>query len=1210
MVRRSLTALVAFAFLLLGVPLGARSVAGAGTISLIAIGAAYTENFDTLANTGTSNVLPNGWALSESGTNANDSYAAGTGSSNAGNTYSFGAAGSTERALGGLQSGALTPTIGASFTNNTGSDITRIDIAYIGEQWRIGTLGRADRIDFQWSSDATSLTTGTWTDVDALDFTGPVTTGTVGLLDGNASANRTSVSGFVAASIPAGTTFWIRWSSFDAAGADDGLAVDDFSLTPRVTDQAPSITATSPIAGASGVALDSNIFVTFSEPVNLSAGWFSINCGVSFGHTAPTSGGPTTFTLDPDANFAPNESCTVTVFAANVEDQDPNDPPNTMATDYAFSFQTADVLVCGALATRIHDIQGSGLASPMVGSAVVIEGVVVGDYQKVPSEFGGFYVEEESADADADPLTSEGIFVFDNGFGVDVNAGDVVRARGTVTESAGLTRISSVNAVARCSTGATVPATSVSLPVANISDLERYEGMLVTFDQTLTATEVFNLGRFGEVSLSGVGRLSTPTAVTTPGAAANALALQNNRSRIILDDGNNLQNIDPTRYPQGGLSASNTLRVGDTLPGLTGVMDFRFGNYRIQPVGPIAFDHVNPRTAAPDAVGGNLRVATFNVLNFFNGDGLGGGFPTSRGATTAFEFARQRAKEVSALSALNADVVGLSEIENDAPPNSAIEDLVAGLNAALGAGTYGFINTGVIGTDAIKVAFIYKPAAVTPVGAYRLMTSAVDPRFIDTLNRPSLAQTFQHNVSGQKVTIVVNHLKSKGSDCNSVSDPDTGDGQGNCNKTRTAAAAALLSWIATDPTGSGDADFLLIGDMNSYTFEDPITTFTHGGMTNLVAAYEGSAAYSYVFNGESGYLDHAFASPSLVAQVTGETHWHINPDEPNVLDYNTEFKTANQVNTFYSPGPYRSSDHDPVLVGLHFNMPPTADAGGPYSVAEGGSVTLSASGTDPENDTLTYAWDLDNNGTFETAGQNATFSAALLDGPSTWTVKVRVFDGDLAAVASATVSVQNVAPTASAGGPYAGVPFGSVTFAGVATDPAGPRDTLTYAWDFDYDGTFAADATGVDLKNPSHIYLTTGTYTVALRVTDDDGGASFATAPVTIALPITTEGRIEGTPKWGDILKTKINVDSKNSEIKGRIQIDGGGRSYDSSRLDVIVVTGSDATVYGAFGSVSFRLDVHDGGHEGTDKLRLRTTDGYDSGVLTQPRGELTVWPK
>ena len=975
-------------------------------------------------------------------------------------------------------------------------------------------------------------------------------------------------------------------------------------------DLAPTITATSPSAGASSVALDSNISVMFSEPVNVSAGWYSINCAGSLGHNATTSGGPTTFTLDPETNFASNESCTVTVFAASVADQDANDPPNNMTANYVFTFQSADGFTCGAPATRIHDIQGAGMASPMAGSSVAIEGVVVGDYQNLPSEFGGFYVEEETADADANPLTSEGVFVFDNGFGVVVNAGDVVRARGTVQESAGLTRITSVNAILVCATGATMPATSVSLPVADVNDLERFEGMLVTFDQTLTATEVFNLGRFGEVSLSGVGRLYTPTAVTTPGAAANALAMQNNRSRIILDDGNNQQNIDPTRYPQGGLTASNTLRVGDTLPSLTGVMDYRFSNYRIQPVGPLSFDHANPRTAAPDGVGGNLKVATFNVLNFFNGDGLGGGFPTPRGANTSAELARQRAKEVSAISAMNADIVGLSEIENDAPPNSAIEDLVAGLNAAMGAGTYAFINTGVIGTDAIKVAFIYKPSAVTPIGVFKLITSAIDARFIDTLNRPSLAQTFQHNASGQKLTLIVNHLKSKSSDCNAVGDPDAGDGQGNCNVTRRNAAAALVDWLRTDPTGSGDSDFLVIGDLNSYAFEDPITTLTSGGLTNLVEAFEGPDAYSYVFNGESGYLDHALASASLVTQITGETHWHINPDEPNVLDYNTEFKTANQVNTFYSTGPYRSSDHDPVIIGVHLNMPPTADAGGPYSVDEGGSVALSASGTDPEHGALTYAWDLDNNGTFETAGKNVTFSAAVLDGPSTRTVRVQVSDGDLTALATAAVNVINVAPTASAGGPYAGVPFATVTFAGSASDPAGPRDTLTYAWDFDYNGTFAADASGIDLTSPSHVYASLGTYTVALRATDDDGGvSSLATATVTIAPPATTEGKIEGTPKWGDLIKTKINVDSKNGEINGRIQIESGVLIYDSTRLDSIVVTGSDATVYGAFGTVTFRLDVHDGGKDG-DTLRLRTTDGYDSGVLTQPRGELTVFAK
>ncbi|MEP6893121.1 MAG: ExeM/NucH family extracellular endonuclease [Gaiellaceae bacterium] len=1207
--RRSLTALVAFAFIMLSLPVGAKSAAAAGTISLTAIGVAYTETFDTLANTGIANtVTPDGWAFSETGTNANTTYAAGAGSSTAGNTYSFGTDLSAERAFGGLQSGTLNPTIGASFINSTGADLTRIDISYVGEQWRLGALGRPDRIDFQWSTNATSLVTGTWTDADALDFAAPVTTGAVGQLNGNLPANRTAVSSFILAAVPAGTSFWIRWSSFDATGSDDGLAVDDFSLTPRVSDQAPFITATSPLSGAANVALDADITVTFSEAVNTTGAWYLVACATSGAHSATASGGPTTFTLDPATNFAANESCTVTVVAARVTDQDTADPPDTMAADFTFTFQTADVLVCGAPATPIHAVQGSGLASPIVGTLVTIEGVVVGDYQPTPSQFGGFFLQEEAADFDADPLTSEGVFVFDNGFGVNVNPGDVVRVRGRATEFSGLTEVASVNAVAICSSGSSVSATPVSLPVANVADLERFEGMLVGFSQTLTATEVFNLGRFGEVSLSGAGRLYTPTAVAAPGAPAQAVLAQNDRSRIILDDGDNLQNIDPTRYPQGGLSATNTLRVGDTLAGLTGVMDFRFGNYRIQPVGPIAFDHTNPRTSAPAPLGGNLKVASFNVLNFFNGDGLGGGFPTARGANTSFELQRQLAKEVSALSAMNADIVGLMEIENDAPPHSAIEDLVAGLNAAMGAGTYSFINTGIIGTDAIRVALIYKPSAVSPRGVFKTITTAVDPRFIDNLNRPSLAQTFQQNASGQTLTVVVNHLKSKGSDCNAVGDPDTGDGQGNCNVTRTNAAEALVDWLATDPTDSGDPDFLLIGDMNSYTFEDPITAFTNGGFTNLVREFGGLTAYSYVFNGESGYLDHGLATSSLAAQVTGVTDWHINPDEPTVLDYNTEFKTANQVNTFYSSGPYRSSDHDPVVIGIHFNMAPTADAGGPYTVAEGGSVTLSASGSDADGDGLSYAWDLDNNGTYETPGQSVTFSAANLDGPSTRTVKVSVSDGDRTTVATATVNVMNVAPTASAGGPYAGVPFGAVTFSGSASDPAGPRDVLTYSWDFDYNGTFAADVSGVDLTAPSHAYASPGTYTVALRVTDDDGGvSSLATASVVIGAPTRTEGKVEGSPTWEQGIKTKLNVDAKNGELKGRVDIEGTGGSYASTRLDSLVVTGSDATIFGAFGSTTFRIDVHDGGPNGSDTVRIRTSDGYDSGVLTDPHGNVSV---
>jgi uncharacterized protein len=418
-----------------------------------------------------------------------------------------------------------------------------------------------------------------------------------------------------------------------------------------------------------------------------------------------------------------------------------------------------------------------------------------------------------------------------------------------------------------------------------------------------------------------------------PGAPAIALLDLNDRSRILLDDGNNQQNIDPTNYPQGGLSAGNTLRVGDTLPSLAGVLDQRFGAYRVQPVDPatISFVHTNPRTPAPAAVGGEVKVASFNVLNFFNGDGAGGGFPTTRGAENPMEFSRQRAKIVSAITALDADVIGLMELENHDPSaeNAAIEDLVDALNSATSAGSYAFVDTGVVGTDEIRVGIIFRPGAVTPVGAHAIIDSTVDPRFIDTLNRPSIAQTFASNADGARFAVVVNHLKSKGSDCNAVGDPDLGDGQGNCNSTRTDAARALVDWLATDPTGSGDPDVLVIGDMNAYAKEDPIALFEGAGYANTIADALGDEAYSFVFQGQSGYLDHALASPSLSGQVAGVTEWHINADEPVALDYNTNFKTPNQVNTFYAPDAYRSSDHDPVLVGLTLNAAPHRRRGWP-----------------------------------------------------------------------------------------------------------------------------------------------------------------------------------------------------------------------------------------------------------------------------------------
>lgn len=204
----------------------------AAPVSMTSLNSPYTQNFNTLANGGSSSALPGGWDFIESGTNANTVYNAGTGSANAGDTYSFGPAGSAERALGMLLSNSLTPLIGAAFTNNTGRTVNSIDIAYTGEQWRMGALGRVDHLDFQYAIDASGLNAGTWYDVNSLDFSSPVTTGSVGALDGNSASTLIS-STITGLSIPSGSTFWIRWTDFNVPGADDGLAVDDFSLTMR-----------------------------------------------------------------------------------------------------------------------------------------------------------------------------------------------------------------------------------------------------------------------------------------------------------------------------------------------------------------------------------------------------------------------------------------------------------------------------------------------------------------------------------------------------------------------------------------------------------------------------------------------------------------------------------------------------------------------------------------------------------------------------------------------------------------------------------------------------------------------------------------------------------------------------------------------------------------------------------------------------------------
>ena len=202
-----------------------------GQVSITSIGSNYSQDFNTLAISGTSNLMPTGWFFNETGTGANATYSAGNGSVNSGDTYSYGSTSSSERSLGTLLSGSVTSMIGASFVNNSGFAINSIGISFVGEQWRLGATGRLDKLDFQYSIDATSISNGTWTDMNSLDFIAPTTTGTVGVLDGNISANRVSIASVISGlSIANGVTFSVRWTDFNSTGADDGLGIDDFSL--------------------------------------------------------------------------------------------------------------------------------------------------------------------------------------------------------------------------------------------------------------------------------------------------------------------------------------------------------------------------------------------------------------------------------------------------------------------------------------------------------------------------------------------------------------------------------------------------------------------------------------------------------------------------------------------------------------------------------------------------------------------------------------------------------------------------------------------------------------------------------------------------------------------------------------------------------------------------------------------------------------------
>lgn len=583
--------------------------------------------------------------------------------------------------------------------------------------------------------------------------------------------------------------------------------------------------------------------------------------------------------------------------------------------------------------TPVSEIQGNSSSSPLDGEMVRVSGIVTGDFQDNDADainnLGGFYVQDESPDADA--MTSDGIFVYDgDSSDTDVSVGDRVNVLGVVKEHFGETQITSrvVDVVG----SGTIQPTEIRLPargtVTNsdgdlLADLERFEGMLVRFPQTLSVSDLHDLERFGAVGLSQDGRFFQFTNSNQPDAKGyTAHKVSRAKRSIALDDGQRSERPATLRYLNAGNVVEYSIRGGDGINGVTGNLRYSRGSggkgdetWRLMPTEEPRFDSMNPRPGRPP-VSGDIRIASFNVLNFFStidsGKPVCGplGNENCRGADSAEELQRQLAKTVSALALINADIVGLIELENNS--SESLQTIVDALNIRMATNDYAFVGTGTIHDDAIKTGFIYRTSTMSLKGTYALLDQSVDARFNDAKNRPALAQSFEVKTTGAVLTVVVNHLKSKGSSCEPEGDPNVSDGQGNCNQTRTDAAAAIATWVATDPTGSNDPDFLIIGDLNAYTKEDPLTTLKNADFTNLLE--KDADHYSFVFDAQAGALDHAIASPSLVSQVSDTIEWHINADEPALLDYNLE--NGRDPTLFDPDSPYRASDHDPVIIGL------------------------------------------------------------------------------------------------------------------------------------------------------------------------------------------------------------------------------------------------------------------------------------------------------
>ncbi len=771
------------------------------------------------------------------------------------------------------------------------------------------------------------------TDTENADNTGPVTaTWTFDVAGVEAPLFLNVDAGAMGDFEASGDTFAFA-AGFDGAAPTDVMdaSVDEATSRSYTLDDGDTFDLDDPIDLA-GTPLDDDL-------VTVSAALAGVGDTLTVSFTAQTNGGSEAFAFD---------SLVITQGAPLADGDEPEPAPTCDATEI----------------TLVSDVQGAGDTSPLTGSPVYVPGepvTVRAVATLVVPQLGGFFVQEESGDVDDDPATSEGVFV-DGPAPAGLVAGDTVEVTGGVSENFDRTQLNADETAVCDVEAATIDPTALALP-ATTTEREQVEGMLVETVQDLYVTSLFTAYQHGELGVALDGPLTQPTSEFAPDdPRAEELAEANADSLLLIDD-------------RGEFGFDNApwfhdvrRRAGDVVPaGVVGALDFSFGAFKIEPRGEFPeIVQVEARPAAP-ALDGGHDIGAFNVLNYFN---TFGNSDVLRGARNQGQFDLQSTKVVEAITLLDPAVLGIVEVENDyedhydGDPDTvpSMQTLVDRLNAAAGAGTYDWVvpdaddlvdeglGGGGLGTDAIAVGLIYQPDRATEVGdpatfdidaQLTELTEMEDEETGDAeenesfsngdKNRWPLAQTFR--VKGRDMTVVVNHLKSKGSSCAFVDGPtfDPGDDvgsdlTGNCNLTRTYAAQQLVDWVDEHPTGVTTSNAFVVGDLNSYEEEAPIEVLVDAGYADLVQEL-GDDAATYKFDGRYGRLDYVMASPAAMDLVRDTAVWQANSAEPYGYLYYLDPVDASA---------YASSDHDPVVVSLQPDGPPARVGPPPWAPGRGG----------------------------------------------------------------------------------------------------------------------------------------------------------------------------------------------------------------------------------------------------------------------------------